>query len=82
VIEEGLNSVAVVPLTSRRKVLGTLFAATHGYREFSERDIELMTSIGRQIGVAVENARLYEGTKQRLAQLAALQETSRAVVST
>ncbi len=82
VIEEGLNSVAVVPLTSKRKVLGTIFAATHSYREFGERDIELMTSIGRQIGVAVENARLYEDTKSRLAQLAALQETNRAVVST
>jgi GAF domain-containing protein len=82
VIEEGLNSVAVVPLTARRKVLGTLFAAMHGYREFNERDIELMTSIGRQMGVAVENAWLYEDTKHRLAQLAALQETNRALVST
>ena len=53
-----------------------------GHREFSDQDIELLTSIGRQIGMAVENARLYEETKRKLAQLAALQETSRAVVST
>jgi signal transduction histidine kinase len=29
-------------------------------RDFSEQDIELLTSIGDQIGVAVENAQLYE----------------------
>jgi GAF domain-containing protein/ligand-binding sensor domain-containing protein len=80
--EEGLRSLAIVPLTAKRKVLGTLFVVTRGYRQFSEQDVQLLTSIGSQIGVAVENARLYEDTKRRLAQLAALQETSMAVAGT
>jgi GAF domain-containing protein len=82
VVEAGIHSVTVVPLSSKGKVPGTLFVVTHGQREFSGQDIELLTSIGRQIGMAIENARLYEETKKKLAQLAALQETTRAVVST
>jgi nitrate/nitrite-specific signal transduction histidine kinase len=61
---EGLRSVAVAPLNSSGKVLGTLFAITHDYREFTDQDIQLLTSIGNQIGVAVENARLYEQAQQ------------------
>ena len=80
--EERLRSLASVPLISKGKVLGTLFAITRGYREFTDQDVQLLTSIGHQIGVAVENAGLYEDTKNRLAQLSALQETTRAVAST
>jgi len=79
---EGLRSLVSVPLYSKREVLGTLFSLTRGIREFSDEDVQLLVSIGHQIGVAVENARLYEDTKTRLAQLAALQETTEAVAST
>jgi signal transduction histidine kinase len=41
-----------------------MFAITRGYREFSDQDVQLLTSIGDQIGVAVENARLYEQAQQ------------------
>jgi signal transduction histidine kinase/ligand-binding sensor domain-containing protein len=79
---EGLRSLAVVPLRAKGRVLGTLFTVTRGYRAFTERDEALLDSIGRQIGVAVENAALYEDTRERLAQLTALQETTTAVAST
>jgi nitrate/nitrite-specific signal transduction histidine kinase len=62
--KEGLRSLAVTPLSSRGRVLGTLFAITHDTREFTEQDVQLLTSIGNQIGVAVENARLYEQAQQ------------------
>jgi GAF domain-containing protein len=78
----GFRSVAVVPLKSKGSTLGTLFIVTIGQREFTNDEIELLTSIGHQLGVAIENARLYEDTKKRLAQLAALQETNRALEGT
>jgi GAF domain-containing protein/ligand-binding sensor domain-containing protein len=80
--EEGLHSLVVVPLGAKGKVLGTLFTVMRDYREFTERDVQLLTSIGHQIGVAVENAALYAGTRGRLAQLTALQETTTAVAGT
>ncbi len=82
VIEAGIRSVAVVPIRTKGKILGTLFAITSGYRKFFQREVDLLTSIGSQVGVAIENARLLVDMQNRLAQLAALQETSRAVVST
>jgi signal transduction histidine kinase len=62
--ESGFRSLAIAPLVSRRQVLGTLFVITSGIREFSQQDIKLLTSIGDQIGVVVENAHLYEQAQQ------------------
>jgi signal transduction histidine kinase/ligand-binding sensor domain-containing protein len=62
--DSGFQSLAIAPLVSRAKVLGTLFAITSRDREFSQQDIELLISIGGQIGVAVENAQLYEQAKR------------------
>ena len=58
--ESGFHSLAIAPLVSRGQVLGTLFVITSRVREFSQQGIELLASIGGQIGVAVENAQLYE----------------------
>jgi signal transduction histidine kinase len=80
--EAGLRSLAAVPLWTKGDVLGTLFAVTRDHREFTDRDMQLLTSIGQQIGVGIENARLFQDTKDRVAQLTALQRTTRAVAST
>jgi GAF domain-containing protein/streptogramin lyase len=80
--DEELHALATVPLQAKGKILGTLFAVTRGYREFTDRDVDLLTAIGHQIGVAVENTNLYQDTRHRLAQLTALQETAMAVAST
>ncbi len=80
--EEGFHSLAVVPLRSRDQVRGTLFALTRGHREFTEQDIQLLESIGHQVGAAIEKAGLYENTQNQVAQLTALQETAKAVTST
>jgi PAS domain S-box-containing protein len=55
-----LHSTLIVPLSSKRKVNGTLCIAMHGYRQFQPEEVELLTAIGNQIGVAVENAHLYQ----------------------
>jgi nitrate/nitrite-specific signal transduction histidine kinase len=70
--ERGFRSAAVFPLVSRGKVLGSLFVITRDYREFPQQDLELLTSIGGQIGVAVENARLFTQVEQRMRELEAL----------
>jgi signal transduction histidine kinase/ligand-binding sensor domain-containing protein len=62
--ESGFHALGIVPLLSRANVVGTLFVVTHGRREFSPQDVELLAAIGAPIGVAVENARLYEQAQQ------------------
>ena len=80
--DEGFHSMVCVPLRSKGEVLGTLFAVTREYRDFTEQDVQLLTSISSHAAIAIENARLYQDARTRLAQLAALQETTRLVVST
>jgi GAF domain-containing protein/HAMP domain-containing protein/anti-sigma regulatory factor (Ser/Thr protein kinase) len=79
--EKELRSLASVPLSSRGKVLGTLFALTRGYREFTDQDVELLTSIGHQIGVAVDSARLLQAEQRRAEQFRVIAEVGRRITS-
>ena len=45
-------------------------------KHFSERDLALAEAVGQQAAVAIQNARLFEAEKQRVALLKALHETS------
>ena len=59
--KEGIRGGLVVPLKAEEKVTGTICVAMHGSRQFLDEEIELLITIGNQIGVAIENALLYEG---------------------
>lgn len=73
ILQAGMHSLVSVPLRAKDKLVGTLFATTYERRKFSDQDINLLTSIGYQVGVAIENALLYGQAQQ----LAALEERSR-----
>ncbi len=60
----GLRSLCCVPIMAREKTLGTICAGSSDSRGFVERDARLLDSIAAQIGVAVENAQLYERTAE------------------
>lgn len=57
---EGLHAFISVPLRSRERVLGVMNCASRVPRVFSDRDMHLLHSVGDQLGMAVEQARLYE----------------------
>ena len=79
--EEGLRALAIVPLSSKGQVLGTLFAVTHGYREFTDQDIQLLSSIANQIGVAVDSARLFLAEQRRAEQFRVIAEVGHRITS-
>ncbi len=56
---ERLRGFASIPLKSNLKIYGTLNVHTRSEREFSEEDVQLLTSMASQIGLAVANAQLY-----------------------
>ena len=72
--KEGLLSVAYIPLRSKGRTVGVLSASSHFSEKFSSQQIEFLTSIGNQIGMAVENANLYEKTRKALEDVSAAQE--------
>lgn len=59
VIKEGLRAFASVPLQSKNQLLGVMNIASHSPRKFSNKDVQLLSSIANQIAVAIENAGLY-----------------------
>ncbi|MBC7234444.1 MAG: GAF domain-containing protein [Chloroflexi bacterium] len=61
--ERGLDIHACVPLQAKGRVLGVMGLAARAPLIHSERAksrAEMLTAIGRQMGIAIENARLYE----------------------
>lgn len=58
-VKEHLKSLMHVPLTTKRCTLGSMCVATREKNSFRKEDQELLTAIGSQIAVAIENARLY-----------------------
>lgn len=60
-IKSSLN----IPLVAKDRILGVLMVASFGIRSFSTRDIEVLTTIANQIGVALENSRLYRNVEER-----------------
>lgn len=77
VITEGIRSQLIVPLQSKGKVVGTLCVARRVPWKFHADDVELLSSIGYEIGVGLENARLYQETKRALEQLRQSEERYR-----
>jgi signal transduction histidine kinase len=80
VLEEGnFNTFVVVPLRSKDSIVGTLGVVTQQDRDFTSEDVDLLTAIGDQIGVAVENAKLYTNLAQRAKELEAVNLVAAAV---
>ena len=73
VAEEGIRSQLIVPLKSKGKVMGTLCLAARSQRQVLPEELELVTAIGNQVGVAIENAHLYEH-QRKVAELLRLSE--------
>jgi GAF domain-containing protein len=71
-----------VPMKTKDGVIGVLNVESDQLNAFDDSDVTLLRSLANQAAIAIENVRLYEDTKRRLAQVIALQETTRAVAST
>jgi transcriptional regulator with GAF, ATPase, and Fis domain len=50
-------------------VVGVMNLANESYRSFSPEDLNLLTGIGHQVGVAIENARLFKDIQQKASEL-------------
>ncbi len=69
VLSEGIRSYLGVPLRSDNRVVGVLNVLSRSPLKFSEADVELLLSIGNQIGVAVAKAELRTSETENREQL-------------
>ena len=68
--EEKFQSLLSVPIVARdRNVIGVISLHTEAPREFTPPEIEVLTSSASLVAGAIENARLYEETRQRVGEL-------------
>ena len=60
---EGISSIVSVPIILREKVVGVLRLYTSVPCRFSKDDIDFLSAIAMQSGLAIENAKMYEHVK-------------------
>ncbi len=80
-IEEGLKSVAVIPLKSRDKIYGTLNIARKEVPKITAFEKNLFNSIGQIISGAMERTFLYTENVRRLEELKTLYSISQEIAS-
>lgn len=68
--EQGLSAVACAPLTAQHGIVGVLAVFNRDETLWGEHSLRLLEAIGSQVGVAVENARLYTRVIRYAEQLA------------
>lgn len=70
-----------VPVRSKQLILGVLSVARQAQRPFSVEDVALLASIADQVGVSIENARLYQAEQRRAEQFRVISEVGRRITS-
>jgi signal transduction histidine kinase len=81
---EGVGCHVSVPLVARDRVIGVLNVGCRASRRFTQEELSLLESVGRQVALAVENRQLWEEVRRKdtlrgqlLSQVLAAQEAER-----
>jgi signal transduction histidine kinase len=74
----GYRGSIAAPIKTRENVIGVLYAVNWESRPYTADDLRLIESVAQEIGVAVENAKLFEEIKKQSSELAKINEELRA----
>jgi two-component system NtrC family sensor kinase len=72
----GIESMAGIPISSRGTILGVLGIGSGKPSFFTAMDIQLLTTIGSQLGVAIENTKLIGQLQEKMRQIELISELS------
>src|SRR6185436_1817537 len=76
-VAAGIRGFIGVPVMAGKTMLGAaVLISLSAQDRFTERDLALAEAVGRQAGIAIENARLFEAEQRRVALLTTLREIS------
>ncbi|MBI4591185.1 MAG: GAF domain-containing protein [Candidatus Rokubacteria bacterium] len=73
VAAEGIRGFVCVPIRARDRILGTLSLGRQTPDPFSEEEVALLESAADQIGLALDNARLYSELRRQFDELRSTQ---------
>jgi PAS domain S-box-containing protein len=57
--EEGVQTILAFPLLGKGKVVGAISLLSRSRHDLSQREVHLLENIGNQVGLALENAKLF-----------------------
>jgi PAS domain S-box-containing protein len=81
--EEHFRSIAMAPMRARGKIIGILSIMSHKLDRFDEDITDVLQAVADTVGVALDNARLYETRVENENRLSAvLQSTADGIIST
>ncbi len=61
-----IKTFIAIPLKSREQITGILYLLNNKMKIITSNDIEIMTLAGNQVGIAIDNARLYKSARYEL----------------
>jgi len=64
-LTEGLATHAIVPLRSQARIVGLMDVGSSDDRNITTQDMEFLESVGAQMGMAIENAGLWDELKEK-----------------
>jgi putative nucleotidyltransferase with HDIG domain len=76
----GFHTLSATPLIAKDQALGVLVLFTQAERTFAVDDLDLLETIGQQIGGAVHNAQLFESEQHRREQAEGLYELGAEII--
>lgn len=79
--EDRYQAFLSVPVISKGEVIGVLNLHHQKTHQHPEGELVLMSTIGQQVGSAIENARLYDEMKKKAMQLDTLSRVSQTITS-
>jgi len=74
IFKEDLATAAYIPLISKGQTLGVICVSTHFPHRFTSKNVEFLTAIGAQVGMAVQNANLFADAKYAYQELQVAQQ--------
>ena len=63
-IEEGVRLTVGIPLISKGRAIGAITLSSRSIHSLTQREVNLLESIGNQIGLALENAKLFSNVEK------------------
>jgi PAS domain S-box-containing protein len=75
------RSIIALPLSSGTKIVGVLSVQDYRPNIYTEEDEILLKTLAAYAGIAIENSRLFEETRHRLAELESLSQVSISLTS-
>lgn len=68
-VDKPSASLLFVPLQIGQRIIGAMSAQSYTLNAYTQDDLTLLTGIASQAAIAIENARLFEETNQRVVEL-------------